>query len=105
MASIKNLKSKDKAVLFDPLGREYSSAYALRKRQFADLPQAKALRPLRAVRKVYATALGLWERSVIKSQREGGDSLAYPYGEEVTYRNAVRFAEAGQGQLVHRCAS
>ena len=105
MASIKNLKSKGKAVLFDPLGREYSAEYALRKQQFADLSPAKTVRPLRAVRKVYATALGLWERSVIKSQREGGDILAYPYGEEVTYRNAVRFAKAGQGQLVHRCAS
>lgn len=98
MASIKNLKSKGKAVLFDPLGREYSAEYALRKQQFADLPPAKGVRPLRAVRKVYATALGLWERGV-------GDILAYPYGEEVTYRNAARFAKAGHGQLVHRCAS
>lgn len=105
MASIKNLKSKGKAILFDPLGPEYISAYALRKRQFADLPPAQGVRPLRAVRKVYATALGLWERSVIKSQREGGDPLAYPYGEEVRYRTALAAAAAGKGQLVHRCAS
>lgn len=101
MASIKNLKSKGRAVMFDPLGREYSAEYALRKRQFADLPPATVIRPLRAVRKVYEQALSAWHRSFV----DGQPQQSFPHSEDVTYRNAMRFAEAGQGQLVRRCAS
>lgn len=100
MASIKQLKSKGKAIMFDPLRREYIYEYAYRKKQFADLPPAKIVRPLRAIRKVYEQALAAWERSVVKD-----GSVVYPYGEEVTYRSALRFAKAGQGQLVSFCAS
>lgn len=99
MASIKNLKSKDKAVLFDPLGCEYISAYALRKRQFADLPPAKLVRPLRTIRKVYEQALQSWDRAVVK-----GDAAIYPYAEETTYRTALIAAAAGKGHLVRRLA-
>lgn len=43
MPSAKKLNSKGKAGPFSPV-------YELRKRQFADLPEAKLIRPLRALR-------------------------------------------------------
>lgn len=101
MASIKNLKSKGRAVLCDPLCREYSVEYALRKWQFADLPPATVIHPLRAVRKVYEQAMAAWHHSFV----DGQPQRAFPHSEDVTYRNALRFAKAGQGQLVRRCAS
>ena len=108
MASIKNLKSKGKAVapinLRAPSGRESCASdvdYAYRKVIFADLPPAKIVRPLRAIRKVYEQALAAWERSFVDGQLQ----QSFPHSEDVTYRNAMRFAKAGQGQLVRRCAS
>lgn len=100
MASIKNLKSKGKAVLFDPLGREYSSEYVLRKRQFADLPPAKLAHPLRAVRGMYKQALEAWDRAV-----RNGSAALYPYAAEARYRTALIAATAGKGHLVRRLAA
>lgn len=101
MASVKNLKSKGKAALSSPLGREYNAEYALRKRQFADLPPAKAVRPLRAVRRVYEQALAAWYRSFV----DGRPQQPFPYREEVRYHTARIFAADGNGRLVHHCAS
>lgn len=101
MASIKNLKSKDKAVLFDPFGCEYISAYALRKRQFADLPPAKLVRPLRAIRKVYEQALQAWRRIPV----DGQPQQPFPYAEDTRYRTAVIAARGGKGHLLHRLAA
>lgn len=101
MASIKNLKSKGRAVLFGPLGREYSAEYVLRKRQFADLPPATVIRPLRAVRKVYEQALSAWHRSFV----DGQPQQPFPYAEGTTYRTAVIAAREGKGHLLHRLAA
>lgn len=105
MASIKNLKSKGKAALSSPLGREYNAEYALRKRQFAALPPAKVVRPLRSVRGVYERALAVWSREADAFNRGQGPLPAYPYRDEDRYRTALAAAAAGKGQLVHRCAS
>lgn len=101
MASIKNLKSKGRAVLFDPLGREYSAEYALRKRQFADLPPATVIHPLRTIRKVHEQALQAWSRSFV----DGQPQQPFPYAEDTTYRTAVIAAREGKGHLLHRLAA
>lgn len=100
MASIKNLKSKGKAVLFDPLGREYSVEYALRKQQFADSAPAKGVHPLRSVRRVYVAALDVWNRAVSK-----GVEATFPQAEEQRYRAARSAAWRGDGALVHLLAA
>lgn len=101
MASIKNLKSKGKAVMFDPLDREYSAEYALRKQQFADTQPAKIVRPLRAVRRRYEQALQLWDRSIVKSTAQ----VPYPYGEEQLYLSANCAAKRGDGAIVRFLAT
>ena len=101
MASIKNLKSKHSAFMLRTTQHNEDREYTMRKWQFVDLPPAKSVRPLRAIRKVYEQALAAWERSFV----DGQPQQSFPHSEDVTYRNAMRFAKAGQGQLVRRCAS
>lgn len=111
MASIKNLKSKGRAVQAISIGldldarpngewRIHSTEYDYRKAQFADLPPAKLDRPLRAVRGAYKQALEAWDRAV----HNGGAAL-YPYAAEGRYRTALIAAAAGKGHLVRRLAA
>ena len=93
MASVKNLKSKGRA---SP--HEYSD-YDYRKQQFADLPPATMVRPLRAVRGMYQQALSVWHRAVTK-----GFTPDYPHGAEQLYKAARRAAAGGQGSLVRLLA-
>lgn len=73
MSSIKKLKSKGKAVLFDPMGREYSVEYAFRKRQFADTPPAKLVKPLKALRAVAAQSFDRLRHALVVAK---GDESA-----------------------------
>lgn len=105
MASIKNRKSKGKAECLSIIGDGLSYAYEVRKANALGNTRSHLVRPLRAVRNVYERALAVWQREVVAFNRGQGPLPAFPHGEQLTYRNALRFAKAGQGQLVHRCAS
>lgn len=101
MASIKQRKSKGKAECLSVIGDGLSYDYEVRKMNALGNARSHLVRPLRAIRKVYEQALQAWHRSFVDDQPQ----QPFPYGEEVTYRNAVRYAKAGQGQLVHRLAA
>lgn len=81
MASIKNLKSKGRAWSTvsndDPL-------YSLRKAEFASLPVAKIVAPVRRCRRAVEQALARWDRDI---QRRS-PSIRYPHDE------AARWAKA-----------
>ena len=106
MASVKNLKSKGRAVmtafdypfdaflLRDPL-------YQYRKEVFADTPPAKIVRPLRVVRRRFEQALRLWDRGIVT----GTATVPYPHGEEQLYLAAERAAKRGDGALVRLAAA
>lgn len=106
MASIKQRKSKGKARIgyYTAYGAdsfEYLSPdYQLRKQQFADLPPAKIVRPLRAIRKVYEQALQAWHRSFV----DGQPQLPFPHAEDTLYRTARHKAKHGNGQSLERIA-
>ncbi len=97
MASIKNLKSKGRALPQEP---GVNHDYALRKQQFADTPPAKIVRPLRVLRARYQQALALWERGVTAFNQGMGALSEFPVVEARSYLTAQRRADAGQGDLV-----
>lgn len=102
MASIKQRKSKGKARTeffhwgIDDYVRT-NPAYDLRKAQFASLPPAKELRPLRAIRSKYQQALAAWDRAL----NNGKSGALFPHGPEHVYKLARRWARQGDGQGVH----
>lgn len=68
MASVKKLKSKGRAAttteVWDSDGMACVSLnvdYDMRKRQFADLPPAKIVKPVRILNRAASRAVGLWE--------------------------------------------
>ncbi len=101
MASVKNLKSKNRALPQEPGFPGINHDYVLRKQQFADTPPAKVVRPLRVVRYRFEQALRLWDRSIVK----GIATTPYPYFAEQLYHAASRAAKRGDGALVRLAAA
>ncbi len=108
MASVKNRKSKNRAVLVTYVAAHLAGlrdagldpSYSLRKQQFADAPPAKIVRPLRVLRARYQQALALWERGVTAFNQGKGALPEFPVVEARSYVAAQRCADAGQGDLV-----
>ena len=120
MASVKNIKSKSKGIHWSAHAingstHRYNKRYFYRALAFADLPPAKLVRPLRAVTRWVQQAADAYSREVSKLAGQGVDFFEITdrtavEAEELTYRNRVlgtarRFAQQGNGQLVHRIAA
>lgn len=102
MASMKQLKSKDRALDLSWLD-ECSKKYALRKEAFASLPPAKVVKPVRYLKRRFEEALKVWDREVQAAiergtQFAGGDEVCikFPFFE----RNLWLSARAANGSPV-----
>lgn len=107
MASIKQRKSKGRAsIWFDYRSdhyTDYDPAYTARKAEFASLPPAKVVKPVRYLKRRFEEALKVWDREVqttIKrgNQFAGGDEVCirFPFFE----RNLWLSARAANGSPV-----
>lgn len=108
MASVKQRKGKGRAALTwfsAAVGAtlEHNIMYAIRKGQFASLPPAKVVKPVRYLKRRFEEALKVWDREVqaaIKhgTQFVGGDEVAtkFPFFE----RNLWLSARAANGSPV-----
>lgn len=102
MSSVKKLKSRGRAA-------SESIDYAYRKRAFADLPAAKLVKPLKALRRQAAES---FDHLRLALRIAGGDESAAPVQEARAGLNfdrvlvgvATKLAARGQGVAVHNFA-
>lgn len=109
MASIKKLKSKGRANPFDPVWQAVSPDYELRKEQFASLPPAKLVKPLKALRVAAAGSFDRLRRALVVAKGDESKPFVADARADFTFHRTLvavgrKLADRGDGVALHNFA-
>lgn len=113
MASIKKLKSKGVALtsMYDSDGHEWAINwdYDFRKKQFASLPPAKLVKPLKALRVAAAGSFDLLRRALVVAKGDESSMIVSHARADFTFHRTLvavgrKLADRGDGVTLHNFA-